>query len=268
MPVCIARYMCSTEPQSWHFIQFWAFWTFGSHFDPLVMKTQGRFLWQNWPPGWVVSWSGVTSVIGGILLCLSKSGVEIFWPKFFLAGPKIWRGYFYICPNLVLEFFWLKFFFGQPKICQGGTFMFVQIWCQNFLANIFFGQLKISEGGTFTFVQIWCWNFLAKIFFGQPKILLGVLLCFSKNDLGIFSQLWGYQNMKTSECHETSRYAKIFDLGAFFVDHFGPQSSGWGNFGCHFDPVTPIAQGPDFYWSFIFCPSLPVPNLVLISWMM
>ena len=52
--------------------------------------------------------------------------------------------------------------------------------------------------------------------------------------------------MKTAECHETSRYAKIFDLGAFFVDHFGPQSSGRANFGCHFDPVTPIAQGPDF----------------------
>ena len=161
--------MCSTEPQSWHFIQFWAFWTFGSHFDPLVMKTQGRFLWQNWPPGWVVSRSGVTSVTGGILLCLSKSGVRIFWLKFFFGQPKILKGgllhlsksgvgifwpkfhqggYFYVCPNLVLEFF-SQNFFGQPKILEGGTFTFVQIWCWNFLAEICFWPAKNFGGGYF-----------------------------------------------------------------------------------------------------------------------
>ena len=160
--------------------------TFWSHFYPLLIETQWGFLWQNWPPWWVVSRSGVTSV----------------------------GGYFYVCPNLVLEFF------GQ---------------------NFFLADQKFWRGSTFTFLQKWPWN---------------------------FSQPWGVPNMKTSECHETSRYAKFFDLEAFFVHHFGPQSSGWANFGCHFDPVTPIAQGPDFYWSFILCLSLPVPNLVLISWMM
>ena len=82
--------------------------------------------------------------------------------------------------------------------------------------------------GTFTFVQIWCQNFCGQNFFlANQKFWRGVLLRFSKNDLGIFSQLWvWYQNMKTSECHETSRYEKIFDLQAFFVDRFGPQSSG------------------------------------------
>ena len=125
--------------------------------------------------------------------------------------------------------------------------MFVQIWCWNFLAEIFLGWPKILERGTFMFVQIWCQNVLAKIFFwlaenfgggyfyicpnlvseffGQ-KFWRGVLLHFFKNDLEIFSQPWGVPNMKTLECHETSRYAKIFDLGAFFVDHFGPQISG------------------------------------------
>ena len=204
----------ATEPQSWHFVQFWGSSTFGSHFYPLLIETQWGFLWQNWPPQWVVSRSGVTSV--------------------------------------------------------GGTFTFVQIWCRNFLAKIFFGMTKNFRGGILLHLsKSGVGIFWLKFFFGQLKYFGGgVLLHFSKNDLGIFSQLWGYQNMKTSECHETSRYAKIFDLGAFFVDHFGPQSSGWAKFGCHFNPVTPIAQGPDFYWSFIFCPSLPVPNLVLISWMM
>ena len=186
---------------------------------------------QIWCQNFLANWK----FLRGVLLHLSKSGVGIFWPKFFLAGQKFHWGYFYICPNLVSEFFSQSFFSASWKFWRGGTFTFVQIWGQNFLAKNF-------RGGTVTFLQKWPQNF--------------------------FPTLGGYQNMKTSECLETSRYAKIFDLGAFFVDHFGPQSSGWGKFGCHFDPVTPIAQGPDFYWSFIFCPSLAVPNLVLISWMM
>ena len=92
----------ATEPQSWHFVQFWGSSTFGSHFYPLLIKTQWGFLWQNWPPWWVVSRSGVTSV----------------------------GGYFCVCPNLVLEFFGQNFFW-LTKILEGGTFTFLQKWPRN-----------------------------------------------------------------------------------------------------------------------------------------
>ena len=157
--------------------------------------------------------------------------------------------------------------FGQPKISEGGTFIFVQIWCRNFLAEIFLGQSKISEGGNFMFVQMWCWNFLAKIFFSQPKILEGGTFIFLQKWQNFFPTMGGtkYENFRMSW---NIQICKNFWPRSILCWPFGPQSSGWANFGCHFDPVTPIAQGPDFYWSFRFCPSLPVPNLVLISWMM
>ena len=63
---------------------------------------------------------GQPKILEGVLLCLSKSGVRIFWPKFFFSQPKILDGgYFYVCPNLVSEFFSQNFFFGQPKILEG-----------------------------------------------------------------------------------------------------------------------------------------------------
>ena len=229
------------------------------------MKTQGRFLWQNWPPGWVVSRSGVTSVGGGYFYICPNLVSEFFGQNFFLATWKFWRG---VGVLLHLSKFGVGIFW-PAKNFGGGTFTFVQIWCQNFLAKIFFWPVK-NFGGGYLYIcpnlvsEFFGWNFFwpAENFWG------GYFYISPKMTSEFFPNCGGYQNMKTLECHETSRYAKIFDLGAFFVDHFGPQSSGWAKFGCHFDPVTPIAQGPDFYWSFIFCPSLPVPNLVLISWMM
>ena len=139
-------------------------------FWPTLMKTQGWFLWQNWHPGWVVSRSGVTSVGGGVLLHLSKSGVGIFWLKIFAADQKFWRGTFtfvqmwcqnflteiffqlaenfgwgvlYICPNLVSEFFGWNFFLASQKFQRGVTFMFLQKWTGNFFPNV--GGTKICK---------------------------------------------------------------------------------------------------------------------------
>ena len=120
----ISNTVGASEPQSWHFIQFWAFWTFGSHFDPLLMKTQGRFLWQNWPPWWVVSRSGVTSVSGGgvpkyenfrmswnIQICKNVWPTSIlcwlFWaPKFWLN--QLWQPFWPTCSDCLGSKFLLK----------------------------------------------------------------------------------------------------------------------------------------------------------------
>ena len=113
---------------------------------------------------------GRLKILEGVLLHLSKSGVRIFWPKFFLAGQKFHGGYFYICLNLVLEFFSWNFFLAGWKFWRGYFYI-----CPN-LVSEFLGQKNFS---------------------GWPKISEGVLLHFSRNDLWIFSQPWGYQNMKT-----------------------------------------------------------------------
>ena len=148
------------------------------------MKTQGRFLWQNWPPGWVVSRSGVTSVGGGtkdfgggvgVLLHLSKSGVGIFWPAKNFRG-----GYFYICPNLVSEFFSWNFFWASQKFRRGVLLCLSKCGVGIFWPKFFSASQKFWRG----------------YFYISPKMT------------EFFPNHGGYQNMKTSECHETSRYAK------------------------------------------------------------
>ena len=171
------------------------------------MKTQGRFLWQNWPPGWVVSRSGVTSVGGGYIYIYPNLVSEFFgWNFFQLASWKFLRGglgYFYVCPNLESEFFGQNFFSASQKFQRGVTFTFVQIWCWNFLAKIFFGQLKISVRGVLLHLsKSGVGIFWPKFFFSWPKILEGEYFYISpKMTSEFFPNQWGvpkYENFRMS----------------------------------------------------------------------
>ena len=165
-------------------------------------------------------------------------------------------GYFYISPKMTLEFF--------PSMdIYSDNYINIVIWIYIY-GGYFYISLKMTSE-FFPSPDIYLDNYINIVI---QIYIWGYLYISPKMTLEFFPNCGGYQNMKTSECHEKSKYAKMFDLWAFFVDHFGPQSSGWTNFGSHFDPLAAIAQGLNFYWSFTFCPSLPVSNLVQKSWML
>ena len=133
------------------------------------MKTQGRFLWQNCPPGWVVSRSGVTSVGGGYFYVCPNLVSEFFGQNFFSAGQNFGGGlgYFYICPNVVSEFFGQNFFLASWKFWRGVLLCLSKSGVRIFWPKFFFSQLKILEGDTFTFLQKWPRNFFPTV--GVPK---------------------------------------------------------------------------------------------------